>query len=79
MFVFRFKTLTCALALCGSVLVAPAQAATITVSVLDAVDFNSSFGTRRTVGEDFEALGAAGGKRFARIRPGAARLFAVSH
>jgi len=62
MSVFRFSSLTCALALSGGLLALPAQAATITVSVLDAADFNSGFASGSNVGEDFEALGASNGE-----------------
>lgn len=57
MFYLRSLALAGAIALSA----AAAQAATITVSVLDAAAFNSGFGGPGTVTEDFEALGAAHG------------------
>ncbi|MEQ8901139.1 MAG: VPLPA-CTERM sorting domain-containing protein [Roseovarius sp.] len=62
MSVFQLKALTCVMAVSGALMAAPAQAATITVSVLDAAAYNGSFGSGSNVGEDFEALGALEGE-----------------
>lgn len=62
MSIFRLKALTCAMAVSAALMAAPAQAATITVSVLDAAGYNGSFGSGTNVGEDFEALGIANGE-----------------
>lgn len=58
MFTFRSVLAAGAIALSA----AAAQAATISVSVLDAATYNAGFGTGPNVGEDFEALGAANGE-----------------
>jgi len=61
MSVSSVRSLTCA-AICTGLFAMSAQAATITVSVLDAADFNGSFGSGSNIGEDFEALGDANGE-----------------
>ncbi len=54
----RLIAASCAIALFA----ASAHAATISVSVFDAVAYNLSFGTGKNVGEDFEQLGSDNGE-----------------